>query len=296
MADTVPAAKVKDLFSHAPKKWFYRKGSEELGPVTGAQLRDLAASDKLGPSDLVRKDGMSEWVAAAGVTGLFPALVAKGKPAASRSGEAGHVKTPISRTEREAGDDEIVEAEAVPEIVEAEAVPPVKTRNEPQPSSSTPTNHDRLEAAITACLKRKLPQDGLFVTPDIPRKKLANARSACKVGPQERIIGLIDCTVFGSAKNCLLFGCGVVYFRNDWSGKSAGASAIPYGDFLNRDFGDGGMQEVALGGATYLNVGGCSISKRGVIEILRSVQDAVRAATGTLSQKPQPDESASAET
>ena len=45
----------------------------------------------------------------------------------------------------------------------------------------------------------------VYIAPDIPPKKLSNAISKTKVSAEEEVIGLIDCTVFGSAKDCLLF-------------------------------------------------------------------------------------------
>lgn len=53
-------------------QWHYTKGSERHGPVSSDQLRQLAASGQLQPTDLVWKDGMAEWQKASAVKGLFP--------------------------------------------------------------------------------------------------------------------------------------------------------------------------------------------------------------------------------
>ncbi len=55
-----------------PTEWFFSKGGQQLGPVSSEQLKQLAASDQLQPSDLVWKDGMSQWIEARKITGLFP--------------------------------------------------------------------------------------------------------------------------------------------------------------------------------------------------------------------------------
>lgn len=51
--------------------WFVNLGGTELGPVNDAQLRELAASGKLAPDDLVRKEGMDQKVQAGKIRGLF---------------------------------------------------------------------------------------------------------------------------------------------------------------------------------------------------------------------------------
>jgi hypothetical protein len=49
---------------------------------------------------------------------------------------------------------------------------------------------------------------------DIPPDKLANAVEAAHVPEGETIDALIDCTFFGSAEDCVLFGSRAIYFRN----------------------------------------------------------------------------------
>ena len=50
-----------------------------------------------------------------------------------------------------------------------------------------------------------------FVGDVIPKKKLANARRSYPVPEQERIVALLDATVFGSAKDGLAVCTGGVY-------------------------------------------------------------------------------------
>ncbi len=54
----------------------------------------------------------------------------------------------------------------------------------------------------------------LFISPAIPPGKLINSRQSCKIPKSEEILGLIDCTFFGSAKNALVFGEKGIYFHS----------------------------------------------------------------------------------
>ena len=53
-------------------EWYYSIGGQRSGPITGADLKQLAQAGKIGPDDLVWKDGMPEWRPAARVKGLVP--------------------------------------------------------------------------------------------------------------------------------------------------------------------------------------------------------------------------------
>jgi TM2 domain-containing membrane protein YozV len=53
-------------------EWYYSHDGQRLGPVSSEQLKELAAVGKLGPDDLVWKEGMDNWVAAGKVKKLLP--------------------------------------------------------------------------------------------------------------------------------------------------------------------------------------------------------------------------------
>jgi hypothetical protein len=53
------------------EKWLYKKGDQRHGPVNSADLKRLAEIGRLGPDDLVRKEGMAEWAKASEVAGIF---------------------------------------------------------------------------------------------------------------------------------------------------------------------------------------------------------------------------------
>lgn len=54
-------------------KYYITRGHNKSGPFTNSDLRRKAATGSLLPTDLIFKDGMSEWVKAKRVKGLFPA-------------------------------------------------------------------------------------------------------------------------------------------------------------------------------------------------------------------------------
>lgn len=63
-------------------EWHYtRNGQQAAAPVAPAQLKQLAASGQLKPTDLVWQDGMLDWVPAGTVKGLFPSSKSLGDSA-----------------------------------------------------------------------------------------------------------------------------------------------------------------------------------------------------------------------
>ena len=54
-------------------EWYYAKDGKQEGPVSAAQLRQLASAGKLDPTDMVFKIGTKDWVEASTVSGLFAA-------------------------------------------------------------------------------------------------------------------------------------------------------------------------------------------------------------------------------
>jgi hypothetical protein len=78
------------------------------------------------------------------------------------------------------------------------------------------------EEKILEVLRSTLPQSDLYLIPDIPADKLDNARQSCALPPHEKVLGLLDCTIKGSAKNALIFGLDGIYWHNDFTAKKLG--------------------------------------------------------------------------
>jgi hypothetical protein len=53
-------------------EWYYSIDGEKTGPVTSAELRRLASTGELKPSDLVWKEGMATWSPVNSMKGLLP--------------------------------------------------------------------------------------------------------------------------------------------------------------------------------------------------------------------------------
>lgn len=69
--------------------WYYARDGQQQGPITSAQLRQMAAAGQLQPDDLVFREGSKDWVAASTVAGLFPAAGgARGGSGKPTSGDA----------------------------------------------------------------------------------------------------------------------------------------------------------------------------------------------------------------
>lgn len=54
------------------KTWWYSKGERQFGPYSAAELREIAASGQIAPSDLLWKDGLPNWLPASSFKGLLP--------------------------------------------------------------------------------------------------------------------------------------------------------------------------------------------------------------------------------
>ena len=63
-------------------EWYYAKGDKQIGPVSASDLKALAHSGGLAPTDVVWKEGMDGWVPARQIKGLFPGGGAQTKKAA----------------------------------------------------------------------------------------------------------------------------------------------------------------------------------------------------------------------
>jgi hypothetical protein len=57
------------------EQWYYTRNGQQDGPVSALELRELAESGQLQPTDLVRKEGMASWCGVGVVEGLFPAAI-----------------------------------------------------------------------------------------------------------------------------------------------------------------------------------------------------------------------------
>ena len=56
-----------------PQNWYYSKdGTSKSGPITSAELRELARTGALQPSEMVQPEGSPKWQPASSIQNLFP--------------------------------------------------------------------------------------------------------------------------------------------------------------------------------------------------------------------------------
>ncbi|MEX0899812.1 MAG: GYF domain-containing protein [Gammaproteobacteria bacterium] len=54
------------------KVWWYAKGDKSFGPHTATEMKALAVGKQLAPTDMVWKEGLTDWLPASSVHGLMP--------------------------------------------------------------------------------------------------------------------------------------------------------------------------------------------------------------------------------
>lgn len=136
------------------------------------------------------------------------------------------------------------------------------TGNEPE---AAPITTD-----VPQILGRLQPQADLYVAPGIPRDKLMNAREKCAVPEGEHILGLIDCTLFGSAKDCVLFGEKAIYYHN----VAGGEGKILYSYLPRLSFSVSGSSVLTSEGER-INIVGSEINAQELQNILLIIQQLV---------------------
>src|SRR5438874_10254063 len=62
-------------------QFYFARGQEQFGPFSAVQLKELAVTRRLQPTDSVWKEGMKRGVLAATVNYLFPGAPAEERPA-----------------------------------------------------------------------------------------------------------------------------------------------------------------------------------------------------------------------
>jgi hypothetical protein len=120
-----------------------------------------------------------------------------------------------------------------------------KEQSSKKPPETTPTSRpaDPLAARVAQVLKPF--ESEIHLAPNIPPKKLANATRAARVPVDEPVLGLIDCSLFGSAFRCLVFGSRGFYYNNPpWYKPSPGS--VAYSEFSRCQFATSGFFDIRL--------------------------------------------------
>lgn len=120
---------------------------------------------------------------------------------------------------------------------------------------------------------------GIYLAPNIPEHKHKNAFNLAEVPRGEDVLALIDHTVFGSAKNCLVVGKLGLYGRNDWTSKVSGPWVLSWEEFLTaaiRNVSGSEIEMMAANKTVFINRSGATLSKDKEIEFLQQLQTFVR--------------------
>lgn len=117
------------------ERYYYAQGETESGPFTANQMRERAATGRIGPTDAVWKEGTTQRIEAGRVKNLFAA------PDASGGGDPAPAPTPPSGPDPVAADAGLASAPApvaVAEIPAAETADPPAEADQPAPAPVAP--------------------------------------------------------------------------------------------------------------------------------------------------------------
>ena len=143
----------------------------------------------------------------------------------------------------------------------------------PQNEAHENISPEQKEAVLKA-LRLHASRD-LYIIPNIPPNKLANARQACAVAADDEVLALVDTSAMRSAKSCLVVATSGIYVKNDLIADSPGRSFLPYSGFVDGGIKRSQRNEVSIGGVIF-NMAWCSIPKDEMIQMLSDVQVRLR--------------------
>jgi len=145
----------------------------------------------------------------------------------------------------------------------------VRTSRAASPEKSSDPSALR-EAVLTHC--RKYNSNGYYLTPSIPPSKLENARAAYQIPASSTMLALIDCTVFGSAKE----GISVCDDGLYWRSGSSSPSQISWNDFSQAQISNKGLWEVSLAPFGQMSLAGSGCGRAWASGFLGELQTVVR--------------------
>jgi len=144
--------------------------------------------------------------------------------------------------------------------------------------SSQNESHENIspeqKEAVLKALRLHASRD-LYIIPNIPPNKLANARQSCAVAADDEVLALVDTSAMRSAKSCLVVATSGIYVKNDLIANSPGRSFLPYSGFVDGGIKRNQRNEVSIGGVIF-NMAWCSISKDEMIQMLSDIQVRLR--------------------
>jgi serine/threonine protein kinase len=143
---------------------------------------------------------------------------------------------------------------AVPRFIASFKVHGAAEEDEEEEEPSAPIlgltpQEENLRQLLEEAVEEDLFSSQLTVLPDIDGDALAAARRGCKAAPDDRILGLLDCS--GGETAAVLFGCRALYWRNGEDTPHPGTGSIAYSELVGRRFVNHG-HAVSLGNDQYI--------------------------------------------
>jgi hypothetical protein len=140
--------------------------------------------------------------------------------------------------------------------------------------AARPAPRAPLEAELLDALALLNPCYALYYAPRIPDRKRTNASQSCAADPRERIAALLDCTVFGSAKDAVLFGSDHLYCNHSM-GSGVQPFRVAYRDLAVRPLA-AEQHGVQLGPGRHLCLIGSAVSGDRMLAVLQRVGELVQ--------------------
>lgn len=115
--------------------------------------------------------------------------------------------------------------------------------------------------------------NGLYVAPDIPRKKADNAAASYGMPSSAKVFAIVDSTVFGSAKNSLAFTSHGLFWKNDWTTTSA-KTYMQWDEFKATTQGRATKgSELFLGNGCAFGMAGSSMKPKALLQLLEKLAE-----------------------
>lgn len=115
--------------------------------------------------------------------------------------------------------------------------------------------------------------EGLYVAPDIPRKKADNAAASYGMPSSAKVFAIVDSTVFGSAKNGMAFTSHGLFWKNDWTTTSA-KTHMPWEEFKATTQGRATKgSELFLGNGCAFGMAGSSMKPDALLQLLEKLAE-----------------------
>lgn len=129
-----------------------------------------------------------------------------------------------------------------------------------------------------------------YVGEVIPEKKLRNVIDEFPIPPEEEIIAVVDCTIFGSCKIGLAICSGGLFLNNDWTGKVRKGYLTWY-DFIQAEIRADGKYNVEVTPTFIIGMSGSLLKPDELIKILEHIQGYATKALreGILEEQPMVD-------